>query len=84
MHPAIENLIDNQRQLDADGCEVGVSRQALDEAISITADLLVGLEEALHCLLMAYGEPGNFTLQHPRAAAAIRDARAMIVAARGP
>lgn len=32
--PAVANLRINQRQLDRDGCEVGVSRQALDEAIA--------------------------------------------------
>lgn len=31
---ALENLKSNQRQLDADGCEVGVSRQALEELIA--------------------------------------------------
>lgn len=31
---ALEALKNNQRQLDADGCEVGVSRQALDELIA--------------------------------------------------
>ena len=31
---AIEALTNNQRQLDADGCEVGVSRQALDELLA--------------------------------------------------
>lgn len=30
---AIENLRNSQRQLDADGCHVGVSRQALDETL---------------------------------------------------
>ena len=30
---AIENLIHAQRQLDRDGIEVGVSRQALDETL---------------------------------------------------
>lgn len=31
---AIAALRDNQRQLDMDGCEVGVSRQALDELLA--------------------------------------------------
>lgn len=31
---AIAALTNNQRQLDADGCEVGVSRQALDELLA--------------------------------------------------
>lgn len=30
---AIEHLRNHQRQLDMDGCEVGVSRQALDEVL---------------------------------------------------
>jgi hypothetical protein len=34
MRAAIENLRECQRQLDADGCEVGVSRQALDETLT--------------------------------------------------
>lgn len=32
-HPAIANLRTNQRQLDMDGCEVGVSRQAVEESL---------------------------------------------------
>ena len=31
---AIDALTNNQRQLDANGCEVGVSRQALDETLT--------------------------------------------------
>lgn len=38
-NPAYENLRANQRQLDADGCEVGVSRQALDEILDAFATL---------------------------------------------
>lgn len=34
---AIEALTNNQRQLDMDGCEVGVSRQALDELLAALA-----------------------------------------------
>ncbi len=33
MSAASDNLRSNQRQLDADGCEVGVSRQAVDETL---------------------------------------------------
>jgi hypothetical protein len=33
-HPAIENLRTNQTQLDADGCMVGVSRQAVEETLT--------------------------------------------------
>jgi hypothetical protein len=33
MSAASDNLRTNQRQLDADGCEVGVSRQAVDETL---------------------------------------------------
>lgn len=38
-HPAVTFLRHNQRQLDADGCEVGVSRQALDEALATVEQL---------------------------------------------
>ena len=37
---ALDWLKNNQRQLDMDGCEVGVSRQALDELISAYDDAL--------------------------------------------
>ena len=43
MSAAAENLKSHQRQLDADGTEVGVSRQALDEALSEYAELLGAL-----------------------------------------
>lgn len=43
MHAAIENLRGCQRQLDMDGCEVGVSRQAVDETLEITAVLFSAL-----------------------------------------
>ena len=39
---AIENLCNSQRQLDADGCHVGVSRQALEETLE-WLDQLEGL-----------------------------------------
>jgi ABC-type nitrate/sulfonate/bicarbonate transport system substrate-binding protein len=42
-HPAIENLANSQRQLDADGCEVAVSRQAVEETLEITRELLAAL-----------------------------------------
>lgn len=45
-HPAIVALSTNQRQLDADGCEVGVSRQALDETLALL-DALFGAANAL-------------------------------------
>lgn len=35
MNAAIENLKTNQHQLDADGCMVGVSRQALEEVLAL-------------------------------------------------
>jgi hypothetical protein len=45
MNPAIENLKINQRQLDMDGCEVGVSRQALDEVLTAFDNLLWAAEK---------------------------------------
>lgn len=37
-HEAVINLRENQFQLDADGCMVGVSRQALEEALERIAE----------------------------------------------
>jgi len=45
-HPAIENLRNCQRQLDMDGCEVGVSRQAVDETLAEIDRLHSALAEA--------------------------------------
>lgn len=39
-HPAINALCGGQRQLDGDGVEVAVSRQALDETLAILQGLL--------------------------------------------
>jgi hypothetical protein len=44
-HPRIVALRDNQRQLDIDGCEVGVSRQALDETLALYEQLLAACKE---------------------------------------
>jgi len=47
---AIQNLKEYQRQLDMDGCHVGVSRQALDEVLAYVAKLQTAngiLEDAL-------------------------------------
>ena len=44
---AYENLRSCQRQLDADGCEVGVSRQALDEILEAFDALRGGTTKAL-------------------------------------
>lgn len=46
MNAAIENLRTSQKQLDADGCMVGVSRQALDETLALVATLTAALESA--------------------------------------
>lgn len=45
-NPAYESLRHNQRQLDFDGCEVGVSRQALEEILA-AFDVLSGTPPAL-------------------------------------
>ena len=37
--PACKQLTENQRQLDQDGCIVGVSRQAIEETLSALNDL---------------------------------------------
>lgn len=46
MHPAIENLKNCQRQLDMDGCHVGVSRQAVEETIGVIDELVAALKLA--------------------------------------
>lgn len=46
MSTGSENLRSNQRQLDMDGCEVGVSRQALDETLEQHANMLATLQTA--------------------------------------
>ena len=55
-HPRIVALRDNQRQLDADGCEVGVSRQALDETLASYEELL-----AFARLIANFTPPGRDT-----------------------
>ncbi len=44
MSAATENLKASQRQLDADGCHVGVSRQALEECLEQHSELLETLQ----------------------------------------
>ena len=47
---AIQHLTEHQRQLDMDGCHVGVSRQALDEVLAYVARMQEAngiLEDAL-------------------------------------
>lgn len=46
MSAGSENLKSNQRQLDMDGCEVGVSRQAVDETLEQYDAMLVALKWA--------------------------------------
>lgn len=53
-HRAIANLRTNQRQLDMDGCEVAVSRQALDETLALTSRLTGALN-----FIMAFYVPGQ-------------------------
>ena len=49
-HPAITALRDNQRQLDADGCEVGVSRQAADEVLALLDAFRTAASAGMHAL----------------------------------
>lgn len=47
---SIKHLRENQRQLDIDGCTVGVSRQALEEVLDYaeaTPDLIKSLQEMI-------------------------------------
>lgn len=52
---AIKNLTEYQRQLDVDGCHVGVSRQALDEVLAY----ITKLQEANGILEDALQEVGD-------------------------
>lgn len=54
MNEAIKNLETNQRQLDADGCMVGVSRQALDETLTLVKEMAGALN-----FILAFYEPGQ-------------------------
>lgn len=54
MHPAIENLTENQKQLDADGVMVGVSRQALEETLAVMGKMYAALKEAEDGLASCY------------------------------
>ncbi len=47
MTTALEALKGHQQQLDADGCMVGVSRQALDETLALVDSLLATSREIL-------------------------------------
>jgi len=53
MSAGTKNLMANQRQLDMDGCEVGVSRQALEETLSEHTAMV----EALHIMLTQHPGP---------------------------
>ena len=59
MSDASANLKTNQRQLDMDGCEVGVSRQAVEETLEEYALMLAALEA-----LRPYFE-GEHAYDHP-------------------
>lgn len=50
MSDASDNLRNCQRQLDMDGCEVGVSRQALDETLD-DYDRLLMIEDQAKLLI---------------------------------
>lgn len=67
-HPAVANLRSNQRQLDRDGCEVGVSRQALDEALAHIADMRALLADCYSALHDHYHEGSSSHDQPPEPA----------------
>lgn len=63
MREAIEALKTCQRQLDADGCEVGVSRQALDETLALVEKMHGNLLSARRYVHAFTQDEGN----HPQA-----------------
>ena len=60
MNPAIENLKTNQNQLDADGCMVGVSRQALDEVLTLLDNLQYAIEPFEKAARVIAAHDGNY------------------------
>lgn len=58
-HPAVANLRACQRQLDFDGIEVGVSRQALDETLALHDELLEALQALAAQTSFAVGLMGD-------------------------
>lgn len=54
MNDAIKNLKEHQQQIDADGCMVGVSRQALDETLTLVEEMAGALN-----FILAFYEPGQ-------------------------
>lgn len=61
---AIENLKAHQEQLDADGIMVGVSRQALEEALEYVGKLHAVLTKAEGKLRYLEAQARNETLAH--------------------
>lgn len=57
MSAASENLKTNQRQLDADGCEVGVSRQAVEETLEQHNAMRAALEPFVKIINECDAEP---------------------------
>lgn len=85
MHPAFVNLTESQRQLDADGCEVGVSRQALDETLALCDTLFERLQAIIDWADLALRLPGEFNSHGVRNldGPVFDEARAAISRARG-
>jgi hypothetical protein len=67
---AIKNLRESQQQLDADGTMVGVSRQALDEALASHDALAAALEriatEPVDYICCGNFQPGNHPEDEPQ------------------
>lgn len=77
---AIKALRENQRQLDQDGDEVGVSRQALEETLAYFSGVNEVLEKAARSLEMTPQEirlmAGKMTTQEMRTVKAVLNSRA--------
>lgn len=68
MNAAIDNLKTNQKQLDVDGCMVGVSRQALDETLALVDEMRALLADCYMALHDHYHEGGGSHDQPPEPA----------------
>ena len=74
MTEAEKNLRENQRQLDADGVMVGVSRQAVHEVLAETDRLRAALEYALPLVKSYAHTQGDSAAYHAELVRPIEDA----------
>ena len=77
-YPAAVALATHQRQLDADGTMVGVSRQAIDETLKLASERVGALN-----FILAFYEPGQRYLDTEAWKCAEAGARRVMAKAKG-